>query len=110
MKNIADTRKLISELGPKKVIKACNYHIPLKELTNRRNIIVPVDLVLFDPHRNLIYLKQRCYFSSKLELGDCKCAYHRIERVCRSSLERVAGDLERIYGLEFVKKLKSVMS
>lgn len=107
---IADTKKLVNKLDPERAIRACNYHLPTKELVNRRNIIVPVDLVLVNLQRNVIYLKQRCYYSSKLELGDCKCVYHRIERVFRSSLEEVAGDLENIYGLKFVNKLKRAMS
>ena len=110
MTMITDVKKLIRQLDAEKVIKACNYHLPLKELPNRRSIIIPVDLVLIDPYKNSVYLKERCYYSSKLELGDCECAYHRIERVFRSSLEEVAGDLENIYGLQFVRDLEIIMS
>lgn len=107
---IADTQKFIRELGPERAIKACNYQLPVKEIANKRCVIIPVELIVINPHRKLIYLKERCHFSSRLELGDCKCVYHRVEKIFRASLERVSGDLESVYGSGFVRDLEYIMS
>ncbi len=110
MKNIADTKKLIHKLGPEDAIKACNYQLPIREVANRKNIIIPIELVVLNLHKRSIYLKERCHFSSRLGLGECKCAYHRIENIFHATLERVAGDLESVYGSNFVQEIEYIMS
>ena len=110
MKKIADTKKTIYRLGPEKAIKACNYQLPIREVANRKNIIIPIELVVLNLHKRSVYLKERCPFSFRLGLGECKCAYHRIENIFHATLERVAGDLESVYGSSFAQEIEHIMN